>query len=207
MRGKQLAILCLVSVAMMGLWTAPATAGWIDSVNGYDDGTTLWEGTSPYSSGSLTGYIEWAVFGPGEFPFSGYTPAPGQFTYVYQIVNTGDAAVSYWGVGLDYEASLIDWFASSDPLVDGVAPSSCQITGYSGEWNFTSLGGGTTSTGLVFSSPNKPTFYYGLIIDSGESCFIDDISSAGPEAIPEPTTIWLVASGLCMALAYWWRRR
>lgn len=216
---RKAATFCAIAFVLLGFCVAPAAADWFNSVNAYNDGETTWAGTSTFSSAPLAGYIEWAVIESGEFASNFPNPSislpAGQFAYVYQIHNTGTVPISYCGVGLENEAHNIDWFTSlplpplpPNPSVDGISPYSSKITPYAAaEWFFSAFSAGTTSTGLVFTSPNKPIPYYGLVINGGENAEVTGIMSPGPERIPEPATIGLVASGLCAAIGTYWLRR
>jgi len=219
MSGKKTVMLCLASFALIGLWSAPALATWIDTVTPYDDGTTVWKGETTFSvvlpspALPLSGHIDWAVFAPWQpLPFSDYTRTPGQFTYVYQVYNdVTAAALSYYGVILENQAGNIDWSTDAMFGVPAVEPYSASITpppDGAAEWDFSNLAAGSVSSGLVFSSPQTPMDFYSIVINSGEYAIAEPVPSPSPNSIPEPATIWLLVSGLGTVLgAYWWRRR
>ena len=96
---REKALRCLVLVAIVGLWALPASASLLDTGTPYQEGTKIWCGTTVFPEDYdpvLGGYVEWAVYESGHFPgtFSGYTPTPGQFAYVYQVFSTGSAPIT-----------------------------------------------------------------------------------------------------------------
>ena len=104
MIGLKKATLCVALFAAIGLWALPAVAGLLDTGTPYSGGgRETWKGTTIFPDSVdpyLDGTVDWAVFAPGNFPFSGYTPTPGEFTYAYQIHCTGSAAISNFSVVL-----------------------------------------------------------------------------------------------------------
>ncbi|MDZ4659952.1 MAG: hypothetical protein SH868_20435 [Bythopirellula sp.] len=73
--------------------------------NGNGPNGGAWSGVGTYShefaGDNLQGTVEWAVFGPGQFPFAvlnGWIPAPGQLNYVYQVINNGSEGIANFTV-------------------------------------------------------------------------------------------------------------
>lgn len=200
------------SFVVVGLLAASASAGILGTGLSYNDGMP-WEGSTSYSSGgTLTGSVEWAVFAPGRFPFSGYTPTPGEFTYVYQVLNSGTAAVSSFGVGIENVADMVGTFVDEGHGVTGNSPSAMDVyLGDSVFWSFVgdghSIAKDCTSCGLVVSSPTAPLDYYGGILNHGEFALVVPVPSPGPNSIPEPATLWLLGSGVCAMMVRGWFRR
>lgn len=203
MSWRRIAALCSVLLVLGVVCAAPAMASWLDSVTPYNDGTMTWKGDTPFSSPDdplLFGDVEWAVFAPSQtLPFSGYARPAGQFTYVYQFCNGTDAAaISYYGVVLQNTAQAIEW--TNDGLFGPslVEPDSASIAsdGSTANWYFSNLAGSTHSSGLVYSSPNPPTDFFGIVINNGDVAIDEPIPSPTPGAIPEPATIWLLLGGL-----------
>jgi hypothetical protein len=189
------------------LVAVPATAGQLasDIANSYQGS---WAGTSAFSSGGLTGTVDWAVYGPGSTPagFAGYPLTSGELIYTYQIFVTGDD-VSSLSVHVENFAHDIGTFTAA--LIDANdAPYFAEITGQPGDatWYFGGILPGDNSIGLVFSSPNVPMWDSAIILDGGQSDSIV-VPSTAPLNIPEPSTIVLAICGGCGVLVYRLRRR
>ena len=119
------ALLGLTIFSICGLWVLSASADMVTTGTPYYDGVTTWRGTSTFSYAPdpvLDGYVEWAVFAPGQFPFSNYTPTPGEYTYVYQLYNTASAAITNYSVALDHAADNIGMFVDGPNGVTGDQP-------------------------------------------------------------------------------------
>jgi len=194
--------------ALVILAAAPALAGVLGTGLSYNDGDRVWEGNTPFVGDfdpTLNGSVDWAVFEPGKFPFTGggYSPTPGEFTYVYQLHCTGSAAVSFYGVGLVNDADNPGYLVDAVHGVTGVAPSSYIMSAGEVDWLFgddvTHSGGieyGDASCGLVFSSPKTPMDYLGVAINHGDGAVTEPVPSPSANSIPEPATIWLFGIGL-----------
>jgi hypothetical protein len=198
---------CAVSVLVAGLWVLPVCAGWLDSTTAYQDATSYeWKGTNyfrlPTIASDVDGYAEWAVYGPGSFPFpatDGYDPPDDQYTYVFQFHNTGTAAISqlaaqFVSTGFS-DLSTIGYFTDSaltgdEPLSTGALVSTGAF------WDFDGVVAAGTSCGLVYSSPYPPVMYKGYIVNHGkyQNAYLPSPSST---AIPEPATLWLFVSAIC----------
>ena len=193
----------------VNLFSVTAFGGILDYGTPYTDvsGVT-WSGTSYFhnSTSGLDGNIDWIVYGPGQFPYndSGYVPPSGQYTYVYQIVNTGSVAVSDFNFSVDQVVGNIDSFVSSGRVEGDLAAGTDFVSGQGGwvDWVFDGIngsngGGNHTSGGLVFTSPKAPTITStGAITDGGTTGGVDSLPAPGPSDIPEPTTLALALAGL-----------
>jgi PEP-CTERM motif len=209
---------CLAAFAML-LCATPSFAGYLagDSANAYFDGVTQWAGSTPYSDGfDLIGYVEWAVYAPGDFPasFTGYSPSAGELTYTYQLFETGPAALSYFQVALGGSGDNISYFTGSgaSASIDGATPATADITSFvEAVWTFGGVGGhplpGTPSKGLVFSSPMVPIDGLGIMQDGGPAAFSFPIPSPSEFYIPEPATWTMAVIGLASLTAVSFRRR
>ena len=85
---------------------APAFAG---SLNGhadaFDDGSKVWTGSTAFDNGTgVSGFVDWAVFAPGDFPYTGYAGGSGELVYAYQVFNTGTDVISSFSVALQNPA-------------------------------------------------------------------------------------------------------
>jgi hypothetical protein len=189
----------------VSVFASPAVAGQLaaDIANSYQ---ASWAGTSAYSSGTLNGTVDWAVYGPGTAP-AGYAgmpvPGPGELLYTYQIINGGPDVSSSLSVHVENAAYGIGTFTAA--LIDAFdAPFFYEITGIPGDaaWYFGGIAGGEDSTGLAFLSPNVPMWDTAIVLDGGQSDQIA-VPSTSPVNIPEPGTLTLVA---CGAMALGWHR-
>jgi len=199
------AITVAISMALINVGlVSQASAGVLDGYAGaYNDGSVTWTGSAPFSQGTLVGYVDYAVFGPGQFPFAGYTPTVGELTYVYQVFETGSAPLSSFSVTL---SDLADSIGSFNGLA-GMAPNSgVLVSGISANWTFAGIVQGSNSEGLVFSSIRKPQNLFGSVVDTGQSGYAIPLPSPSNVSIPEPTSI-LIALGMSFGLPLIRRRR
>jgi len=156
----------------------------------------LYTGSTPFSVGTLSGYVDYSVFNPGGFPFGGYTPTAGELTYAYQVFVTGQAPLSSFELVLTDPADNIGTIGG----LPGVNPSSTTLTsGTSAKWTFPGITTGNNSVGLAFSSPRIPQSLFATVVDTGQTTWVIPLPSPGPNSIPEPATIGLAAMG-CMVL-------
>jgi hypothetical protein len=161
----------------------------------------LYTGSTPFSIGTLSGYVDYAVFNPGQFPYSGYTPTAGELTYAYQVFVTGSAPLSSFELALTDPADSIGSFNN----LGGTAPSSMTLNAMtSAKWTFPGVQTGGSTQGLAFSSPRLPQSLFATVVDTGQTTFVIPLPSPGPNSIPEPATFGLAAMG-CMMLGL--RRR
>ena len=204
----------LVAVSLVFAVALPASAGLLDTGTPYDDGVNdPWTGTTAFSgltNPDLAGTLDWVVFGPGDFPFAGYTPTLGGYTYVYQLNSTGSEIVSSLTVPINYSSDNIGTFSDPGNGVTGVAPSAMALSvPGSAIWDFLDPGVGQdgSSQGLAFSSPHAPVDWYSIVIDGGSLAYVIPSPSPGPNGIPEPSALILLASGLMMVLVFRFRGR
>ncbi len=161
----------------------------------------LYTGSTPFTVGTLSGYVDYSVFNPGQFPYAGYTPTAGELTYAYQIFVTGSAPLSSFELVLTDPADHIGTFND----LPGTAPNSQTLTALtSAKWTFPGIQTGGQSEGLAFSSPRLPQSLFATVVDTGQTTWVIPLPSPGPNSIPEPATIGLAAMG-CMVLGL--RRR
>ena len=161
----------------------------------------LYTGSTPFSVGTLTGFVDYSVFNPGQFPFAGYTPTAGELTYAYQVFVTGSAPLSSFELVLTDPADHIGTISD----LPGVNPTSQTLTPLtSAKWTFPGIPNGGNSVGLAFSSPRIPQSLFATVVDTGQTTFVIPLPSPGPNSIPEPATLGLEAMG-CMVLGI--RRR
>jgi hypothetical protein len=173
------ASICLLLFIAVNLVAINGFAGLIDCGVPYNDGTTVWEGSTAFQSvenPNLWGHVDWAVFAPGAFTVTdpNFTPIADEFTYVYQIFAQGTDDVSDLGVSLLNSADNIGYFAmpgvaGQNPIAKGIDPL------VSAEWIFAGLKLPTSGTdlsagnsvGLAYSSSTAPIALHALILDGG----------------------------------------
>lgn len=159
--------------------------------NAYNDGTA-WTGTTAFSNGAgVSGTIDWTVFGPGDFPYAGYTPTAGELTYAFQVYSTGSAAIH--SLTLDDPNGAADNIGSFADLA-GEAPTSSAL-GTQAEWNFAGLDAGENSIGLAFSSIKVPTNLFGVVVNGGSFAVAIPLPSPSNVDIPEPASLALLGIG------------
>jgi hypothetical protein len=187
-------LLAVIAGLFISTW---AQAGPLNGAAG-----ALSSGSTTFDNGAtLKGYVDWAVFNPGTFPYAGYTPTSGELSYAYQIFVTGAAPVSSFELVLTDPADNIGNF----PLSGGTAPNSQTLTSMtSAKWTFPGIPSGGNSTGLAFSSPRIPQSLFATVVDTGQSTWVIPLPSPGPNGIPEPASLSLAAMG-CVVLGL--RRR
>jgi hypothetical protein len=207
----------VVGFAVAAVLAVPAFAGLLGTGLSYNDGVrpTPWEGTTTFVSDedpTLSGYVEWAVFEPGVFPFTGYEPTEGKLAYVYQVFSTGTAAISNYSVTIENPADNIGKFIDELHGVTGDQPldpmNLYPAPGGGASWDFGGIVQDGSSCGLVFSSERKPVEFDSIVVNHGAYAVAEPIPSPGPNNIPEPGTLWLLGSGLglMMARRWFWRR-
>ncbi len=159
-------------------------------------------GSVPFSSGTLTGFVEYAVFNPGDYPFAGHSQTAGQAVYAYQTVSTGAADISSHQIFPTNDAS--------SPFVDStVAGNATSILSFSAppagsaHYNFDiwldadlAGSGGDTSKVYGYESSKLPELT-GLSIEfnGGLIALATPIPVPSTTDIPEPTSMALLAVG------------
>jgi hypothetical protein len=182
-------MLPLVMVLSIGVFAVSAQAGDLD---GHADAYA--SGSSPFSANGFQGYVDYAVFMPGSFPYAGYSPDAGEAVYAYQVFDTGDVPLNIFFAVLTDEANDIGSFVD----LSGVTPSLMQLFGPPGQarWTFAdpNIQPSENSIGLAFSSTKLPTMYLGGVIDGGYAEYVN-VLVPGPDDIPEPMTMAFLAAG------------
>ena len=155
-----------------------------------------WTGTTAFDNGvGLNGTVEWSVFGPGDFPFAGYSPTAGELTYAFQVFSTGTKSLH--SLTLNDPNGAADNIGSFADLA-GFAPISVAL-GTQAEWNFAGLNAGDNSIGLAFSSIRTPDSLFGVVLNGGTFAVAIPLPVPGANNIPEPASLALMGlSGMMM---------
>jgi hypothetical protein len=205
------ALVCLALFLALNLVSAMAFGGILDYGTPYTDVLNVtWKGTSPFAhaTSGLTGEIDWIVYGPGQFPYgdSGFSPPAGEYSYVYQIRNTSVAvAISDLTFSVQQTVGPPDSFISPGRVEGELAAFTDYVSGPGGwvEWGFNHINAGSSSAGLIYTSPKAPEVTLdGRITNGGSSVGGIQLPAPGPNDIPEPGTIALLFAGAgCFVLA------
>ncbi len=203
---------CLLSFAVAFAATSAFAGPLNGEANAYFDGFNTWSSTTPYqgyndypfntSPSNMFGTIDWVVFAPGDFTpgYLGYTPTLGEFVYAYQVLQDAGASAPLSGLSVVLEAAADNIGTFTGNGVAGVGTSADYFIGGafpSANWDiFAGVGPGTTSVGLVFSSPYGPKLLSGSVIDDGSVGDVIPLPSPDPQYIPEPGTMTLAMCGL-----------
>ena len=169
----------------------------------------LWAGSTPFVTGTLAGYVDWAVYKAADFPYTGtgYTPTPGQFVYAYQVYVTGTAPLSHFDVDLPNPGNNIGSFTSFGV----VAPSATSIGPVAAfDFHAPAVLTGSSSIGLAYSSNKVPQDWFGSVIDTGQSTFVMPLPAPSDIPIPEPAAVTLLCLGTALlvpGVVRRWRRR
>lgn len=188
----------------IGLTAASASAGVLaGNAAAYNDGngpsggawtgTTHFDGT-PNGNPYLVGDIEWAVFGPGDFPFAGFSVPTGELAYAFQIFSTGSDSVSSLTIA-DVNSGMTGVGTFND--LSGQTPTTASLSG-GALWTFQgadSINQGETSIGLVFTSPKVPESFLGVVIDGGTPAIAIPLPTPSNVDIPEPASLALLGLG------------
>lgn len=205
-RFSRISVSGFVAVLIVAVASSVASAGLLNgNALAYNDGNGpaagAWTGSTTFVQGTLQGYIDWAVFGPGQFPYSGYTPTTGELTYAYQVYETGAAPLSSFSLAL---TDIGDNIGSFNALPGDAPTSSTLVSLASATWRFAGIPQNGNSQGLAFSSIRVPQSLFGVVIDTGQTQFVVPLPSPSATSIPEPGTISMVLGAACLAMA---RRR
>ena len=179
-----------------------ASAGVLDGhASAFNDGNGpsagAWTATTAFDNGvGLSGTIDWTVFGPGDFPFAGYTPTAGELAYSFQVFSSGTSPIH--SLTLNDPNGAADNIGSFADLA-GEAPISIAL-GTQAEWNFAGLDSGENSIGLAFSSIKTPSSLFGVVVNGGSFAVAIPLPVPGSVDIPEPASLALMGLGGLMML-------
>lgn len=201
----------IASVVVLLIVSGAASAGVLATDSAaYVDGTgRAWSGSTDLDSGimingiALKGTVDWCVYAPGSFHFTGYTPTAGEFVYAYQIELKGTSVAELFTVAMldGNKANNIGSFdLTGDRTPNGAYfenPGHANLLAADFEWA-PGLTPGQKTAGLVFSSINAPLDWVGTLTDSGQAA--DGWVPSPSNVIPEPATMGLLAVGMVVGL-------
>ena len=225
--------------SVVAFCASPALAGTLatDSRAYIDPSLHQWSGVSAVYQGKdsnggnsgLAGYIEWAVYAPGQFPFdptgttgfAGYVPVPGDYTYTYQGFQTVPlnpvdppneplAPLSQINILVGPPIDQTGWFQGDGVFDTTGNGGGIPFSGFDGTQVIFAFGGvaaGQATAGLAFSSPNPPVLSQATTIDDGTRASVMPVPSDKPVNIPEPATLTLALFGFAGFAFQWLRRR
>ncbi len=164
------------------------------------DALAGWTGSTAFDdSAGLAGVVEWAVFGPGDFPYSDTNlpaPAANEFVYAYQVMPDDVESANLFFVNMQdsNEAGGIGYF----DLTPGIAPTNSWFTNappnlFQANWDL-NVPSGSASDGLAYSSVNAPVVWFGGAANGGASHTVVPLPAPG-DLIPEPVTMTLLLAG------------
>jgi hypothetical protein len=219
---------------VLALSATPVFAGALasdpNSYLGAWSGSTSFQGydysVDPPVASNLIGYVDYAVYAPGQFALSfpgsaynGFAPTNTEYVYAYQAFETGSAPLSSLSIALGNTAEHQLFFTGVDAAnaipVTGITPSSMSLSVANGlaTWNFDgpSVLQGQSSVGLVFTSPFAPVTSQGTTIDDGTVGLAKPLPSPGSMTgipnTPEPGTMTLALCAAGAFALYRWRNR
>ncbi len=184
--------------AVLALLVSAAPTSQAGILNGFAPNFGGWTGTVPFNNGvGLSGTIDYAVLTAAQFNanFGGLGYVPGDaLVYTYQVEVAGSLGVSAEIVGIVNPANTIGTFDIGDQDA-----SSASFTP-NARWLFSpEIPTGMTSWGLAFSSPNTPIIGASVTVDGGTQAFVVGVPTPGPDAIPEPASLALMAAAFAVA--------
>ena len=204
-RLKSLLTLAATMVLMIG---GATHAGPLDGhASAYFDGVTTWSGSTAFDNlTGVAGFVDWAVFGPGDFPFggAGYTPTPGELVYAYQVFSTGTDSLSSFQASLDNLANTVGSFTG---LAGDAAIAALLLPLDKAEWQFAGITTANNSEGLAFSSPKTPKDMFGIVVDGGTFAVVNPVPGPSETDIPEPMTLSFLGGGAVTLLLRSRRKR
>ncbi|HEY4308651.1 MAG TPA: PEP-CTERM sorting domain-containing protein [Pirellulales bacterium] len=179
-----------------------------------DHGSIPYVGTVNSSGNSLQGSIEYWVFSPNTFPYSGYSPSTSDYVYMYQLHESNAANASpISSLSIGFSATTVtNQGQTADPALGaGLTASDLGTVGQQSAiltdpsdtapssvyWFFHSIiQPGGNSYGLVFESPYSPALGSFALSDHGSSAGTSAdpatlIPVPGNTNVPEPSTIML----------------
>lgn len=175
--------------------------------NGLGPGTGgSWSGVVSYDSGGgLSGSIDWAVIPSSTFNSAfgglGYVAPDDELVYAFQLTSTGSL-----------EASGMSLLLGGQPAGSGGSFEGAGVTGadiltatansFIASYSFAEIDGGSTTAGMVYSSPNIPELTGpASVIDGGTPTLATSfLARPGAVSIPEPGSALLACVGMLFML-------
>ena len=166
-----------------------------------DDTTAITFGQTPFSYTTTTpklfGYVDYAVYAPGDYSGSLSFPAD-QYVYCYQIfVSSTSGAIGFFTVNLDSDATAYSQASdtvSASGVLGGSVPTSSSISVQNGivTYNFVrtdAITANNHSAVLLFTSDFAPQLGEGIISGAFPGSVYIELSTP----TPEPASLLLLA--------------
>jgi len=147
--------------------------------------------------GKLDGYIDYAVYEPGDY--DGSVTFKNLYVYAYQIFSEDSAvSIDFFSVGLPSDVQVYN--ALYDSSTGGIAPSMSLVLPESVLYvfQFDNIGANEHSKTLLFTSDCSPEMAKGVVSSGIAGGVIVDVPSPSP--VPEPATLALISGGAFLAL-------
>jgi hypothetical protein len=167
-----------------------------------------WRGSSPFSSpdGKLTGSVDFAVYGKGDYDGMYKKLFADSYVYAYQVFNDENSkvAVDYFSVGLYADAkaqnAVYDPMKGADPP-EGSIPFMQFVLPQSVIYLFQSdnIGAGEHSLTVLFGSDSAPDMAKGAVSGGFTGGTTMNLPTPG-WIVPEPATFGLLIGGAMMAI-------
>lgn len=179
----------------------------------YNDGNGplagAWTGSSPFSSGGLVGFVDWAVFTRANFNLltgggGGYASPSNELVYAHQIF-TSDPVIGAIGMDIPLAGNPAGNAGSFSSLgITGVPAVLAFADSTIASWTLANETDALTpSEGLAYSSRNRPQLSgFPNMIDGGQSAVgVLPLAVPGDVVIPEPASLVMASlAGLLVVL-------
>jgi len=207
-------VLCLTIAVTLSM--SPAMAGPLASdPNALQIDGAIWQGSTPFSSGDLAGFVDWAAFYAVDAPagLDSGAPRPLDFIYTYQVYVTGTAPITSFSIEIRPGANIYNIGTFTAPGVDGQPALTTGLIPHSGvgelRWTFDGLLQDEFSVGLVLYGVyyQPPLFAIATTLSlDGDSALAIPVGGPG-DNLPEPSTLALGALSFAGLAAWGWRRK
>lgn len=170
----------------------------------YEDPAAVMSGSADFDahgSAALAGFVDYAVYAPGEY--SGSMSFPDQYVYAYQFFNndTSEAGIDFFSVGVLADITIFN--VLDDPLFaygvpGGIRPSAQFALTESVLYlfQFDNVAADECSDVVLFTSDVGPAMGAGAVSGGITGGAIVEL----PTPVPEPATVLLLGLGMGFAV-------